>query len=105
MTAQQSSWPDTERAADALGPEAGLVARVDPAGFAGSVGSVLSRAAYRPGAVAAAIFRFGTSLARIGPAALSHWSAGRAGPLGAPPAMGSDRYPPIGDAPGDYLRE
>jgi polyhydroxyalkanoate synthase len=33
------------------------------------------------------------------------WSAGRAGPLGAPPPMGSDRYPPIGDAPGDYLRE
>jgi len=78
MTAEQSSWPDGERPADALGPEAGLVAQVDPAGFAGSVGSVLSRAAYRPGAVAAATFRFGTSLARIGPAALSRW-AGRDG--------------------------
>ena len=55
---------------------AGLVARIDPAGFAGSVGSVLTRAARRPDAVAAATLRFGTSVARIGPAALSRW-AGR----------------------------
>ena len=76
MTAQQSSWQDGERAADALGPEAGLVARIDPAGFAGSVGSVLTRAARRPDAVAAATLRFGTSVARIGPAALSRWAGG-----------------------------
>ncbi len=33
------------------------------------------------------------------------WSAARAGSPGAPPPMGSDRYPPIGEAPGNYLRE
>ena len=76
MTAPQSSWQDAEQAADALGPEAGLVARMDPAGFAGSVGSVLSRAARRPDAVGSATVRFAAGLARIGPAALSRW-AGR----------------------------
>jgi polyhydroxyalkanoate synthase subunit PhaC len=88
MSAQQSSWQDGERAADALGPEAGLVARIDPAGFAGSVGSVLSRAARRPDAVAAATLRFGTSAARIGPAALSRWA-------------GRDNEPPLPADPKD----
>jgi polyhydroxyalkanoate synthase subunit PhaC len=31
------------------------------------------------------------------------WGAERAGPLGPPPPMGSDHYPAIGDAPGDYV--
>jgi polyhydroxyalkanoate synthase len=76
LTAPQSPWQAGEQAADALGPEAGLVARMDLAGFAGSVGAVLSRAALRPDAVGSATFRFAASLARIGPAALSRW-AGR----------------------------
>jgi polyhydroxyalkanoate synthase subunit PhaC len=33
------------------------------------------------------------------------WSARRAGPLASPPPMGSDRYPPLNDAPGTYVRE
>ena len=32
------------------------------------------------------------------------WAADRAGPLGSPPAMASDRYPVLGEAPGDYVR-
>src|SRR5215472_11810523 len=32
------------------------------------------------------------------------WSDARAGRLVAPPTMGSDRFPPLGDAPGDYVR-
>ena len=80
MTAPQSSWQNGEQAAEALGPEAGLVARLDPAGFAGSVGVVLSRAAQRPGAVGSATVRFAASLARIGPAALSRWAGREAEP-------------------------
>jgi polyhydroxyalkanoate synthase subunit PhaC len=32
------------------------------------------------------------------------WAAARAGALVAPPPMGSERFPPAGDAPGDYVR-
>ena len=33
----------------------------------------------------------------------TEWSSPRAGELVAPPAMGSDRYPPVADAPGEYV--
>jgi polyhydroxyalkanoate synthase len=32
------------------------------------------------------------------------WAGPRAGDLVAPPPMGSRRYPPLGPAPGDYVR-
>jgi polyhydroxyalkanoate synthase subunit PhaC len=32
------------------------------------------------------------------------WAASRAGALVPPPPMGSERYPPVGDAPGEYVR-
>ena len=35
----------------------------------------------------------------------TEWSSRRAGPLGAPPPMGGDRHPPLGDAPGTYVLE
>jgi polyhydroxyalkanoate synthase subunit PhaC len=34
----------------------------------------------------------------------AEWAAARAGTLVAPPTMGSARYPPVGDAPGEYVR-
>ena len=35
----------------------------------------------------------------------ARWAGKRAGPRRSPlPSMGSDRYPPVGDAPGDYVR-
>ena len=32
------------------------------------------------------------------------WGAERAGSLGPPPSMGSERHPAVGDAPGEYVR-
>ena len=32
------------------------------------------------------------------------WGADRAGPLTSPPPLGSDAYPALGDAPGEYIR-
>ena len=32
------------------------------------------------------------------------WAGPRAGGLGAPPPMGSEQFPPVADAPGDYVR-
>ena len=34
----------------------------------------------------------------------TRWADGRAGRLAAPPPMGSDRYPALGAAPGEYVR-
>jgi polyhydroxyalkanoate synthase len=34
----------------------------------------------------------------------AEWAGQRAGPLAGPPRMGSDKYPPLADAPGDYVR-
>ena len=33
------------------------------------------------------------------------WAAHRAGPLVSPPSLGSDRYPPLDDAPGSYVHD
>jgi len=32
------------------------------------------------------------------------WSIARAGAMVDPPAVGSSRYPPLGEAPGEYVR-
>jgi polyhydroxyalkanoate synthase len=71
-----------------------LVARVDPAGSAGSLRPVT------PGQWRAAARKVSGSWWED----WASWSAARPGPAGAPPAMGSGRYPPLGDAPGEYLR-
>ena len=34
----------------------------------------------------------------------ARWADERAGRLAAPPPMGSDRYPALGEAPGEYVR-
>jgi polyhydroxyalkanoate synthase len=60
-------------AAEALAPESGLFARLDPADFGKSVLSVLARAAGRPAAAGGAWLRFGTDLARIWPVATARW--------------------------------
>jgi hypothetical protein len=84
-----------------LGPESGLFAQLDPVDFARSVLSALGRAAGHPDDVRDAWLRFATAMAGTWPAAAGHVRAGR---LAAPPPMGSDRHPALGEAPGEYAR-
>jgi polyhydroxyalkanoate synthase len=85
MSAAEQSGAD---ACETLAPEAGLLARLDPADFGESVLSVLGRAALRPAEVASAWTRFGTGLARLWPAVTARW-------------FGSRMAPPLPADPGD----
>jgi polyhydroxyalkanoate synthase len=69
-------------AAEALAPESGLMARLDPADFTRSVASVLARAAGHPAEVAGAGLRFGAALTRVWPVAVARW-------------LGTDTEPPV----------
>ena len=93
MSAQESAWQEGMDAAEALAPETGLFARLDPADFGGSL---LSRA--RPRRRGArprsprAWLQFGTALAGIWPVAAARW-------------LGSDVAPPVPvDAQGPAVR-
>jgi polyhydroxyalkanoate synthase subunit PhaC len=78
---RETAWQAALDASEALAPEAGLLARLDPADLGQSVLCVLGRAAQRPDEVAAACARYGAALAAIGPAATARWL----GSPGAPP--------------------
>jgi polyhydroxyalkanoate synthase len=69
-------------AAEALAPEGGLMARLDPADFTRSVLRVLARAAGHPGEAAGAGLRFGAALTRVWPVAVARW-------------LGADAEPPV----------
>jgi polyhydroxyalkanoate synthase subunit PhaC len=86
--AGDAAWQAGADACETLAPEAGLLARLDPADFGQSVLSVLGRAALRPAEVAAAWARFGMVLAKAWPAATARW-------------LGSTMAPPVPADPGD----
>jgi polyhydroxyalkanoate synthase subunit PhaC len=86
MSAQEPAWPPGADASEALGPESGLLARLDPADFGESLLAVLARAAGRPAEVAGAALRYGAALASLGPVAAARWlGAGVPGPVPAGP--------------------
>jgi len=79
------SPPEADRepgaaAAEVLAPEAGLLARLDPADFGEALLAVLARSAGRPAEVAGAWLRFGAALAQTGQAATARWLGVPAGP-------------------------
>jgi polyhydroxyalkanoate synthase subunit PhaC len=76
-------------AAEAVGPEGGVFARLDPADFGPSLLSVLGRAAGHPASVAEAGLRFAGAVAGVGPAALARWLGAAVDPP--VPADGRDR--------------
>jgi polyhydroxyalkanoate synthase len=73
MTVQEPAWQAAEAAVAALAPEASEFGSLDMAGFSESILAVFARAAGHPGDTAAAMMRFGASLARIGPATALRW--------------------------------
>jgi polyhydroxyalkanoate synthase subunit PhaC len=86
MSAQEPAWPPGADASEALGPESGLLARLDPADFGESLLAVLARAAGRPAEVAGAALRYGAALASLGPVVAARWlGAGVPGPVPAGP--------------------
>src|SRR5258708_14598463 len=88
MSSREAAWQAGADGAEVLAPESGVCARLDPADFGESVLSGLGRAAVRPGEVAGAWARFGTALAKVGPAAAARW-------------LGSQMAPPVPADPGD----
>ena len=88
MNVRETAWQPAEEAAAALEPEAGLIGRLDMAGFGQSLISVLARAAAHPGDVAQAALRFSTDLAMIWPAAARLWAGAPAAP---PVPAGQDK--------------
>jgi polyhydroxyalkanoate synthase subunit PhaC len=82
VSTRETAWQAAVDAAEALAPESGLMARLDPADFARSVLSVLARAAGRPAEVAGAGLRFGAALTRVWPVAAARW-------------LGADAEPPV----------
>jgi polyhydroxyalkanoate synthase subunit PhaC len=73
------------QASEALGPEMGVLARLDPADFGVSVLTALTRAAGRPAEAGRAWFRFGSAMAMAGPVALARWAG-----AGTPPPVPLD---------------
>jgi poly[(R)-3-hydroxyalkanoate] polymerase subunit PhaC len=63
-----AAWSAAEQAAGALGPEADVLGRVDPADFGLSLVTVLGRSATRPVMVSDAVRAFATALTRVVPA-------------------------------------
>jgi polyhydroxyalkanoate synthase subunit PhaC len=73
MSPREAAWESGTDAAEALAPEGGLLARLDPADFGESLLTVLARAAGRPAEVAGAGLRFGAAMALAGQAAAARW--------------------------------
>ena len=82
VSEQESAWQAGTQASEALGPEMGLLARLDPADFGTSVLTALARAAGHPAEAGRAWLRFGSAMAMAGPVALARWA-------------GADTPPPV----------
>jgi poly[(R)-3-hydroxyalkanoate] polymerase subunit PhaC len=94
---REPAWQAALDASEALAPETGLLARLDPADLGQSVLRVLGRAAQRPAEVAAAWARYGAALAALGPAATARWLGSAAhlaahAPASVPAATGDRRF-------------
>ena len=73
MSVQEPAWQTGAQASEALGPEMGLLARLDPADFGTSLLGALTRAAGRPAEVGQAWLRYSTAMAMAWPAAVARW--------------------------------
>jgi polyhydroxyalkanoate synthase subunit PhaC len=82
VTANEKAREIAEAAAEALAPDADILASADAAGLGEAMLAVLRRAAMNPSATASATLRYWTSLATAGPIAAARW-------------LGVDAAPPV----------
>jgi polyhydroxyalkanoate synthase subunit PhaC len=82
VSEREPAWQTGAQASEALGPEMGLLARLDPADFGTSVLATLTRSAGRPAEVGRAWLRYGSAMARAWPVAVARWA-------------GADMPPPV----------
>ena len=80
MSTAEPAWQTGVQASEALAPEMGLLAQLDPADFGTSVLAVLTRAAGHPAEAGQAWLRFGSAMARAWPAAVARWAGADARP-------------------------
>ncbi len=91
MTAQEFAWQAGAQASEALAPEMGLLAQLDPADFGTSLLTALARAAGRPAEAGRAWLRFGSAMATAWPVAVARW-AGADTPPPVPPDEKDRRF-------------
>ena len=91
MTAYETARESAEAAAEALAPDADVLASVDAAGLGEATLAVLRRAAGHPGATASATMRYWTSMAMAGPVATARW-LGISAPPPVPVPDGDKRF-------------
>jgi polyhydroxyalkanoate synthase len=91
MSERETAWQTATQASEALGPETGLLARLDPADFGASLLAALTRAASQPAAAGRAWLRFGSAMAGVWPAAVARW-AGADVPPPVPPDEKDKRF-------------
>jgi polyhydroxyalkanoate synthase subunit PhaC len=80
MTSHEADRPLAESVAHAIGPEAGQLGPLDPAGFGAALVKVLGRGLTNGPASTAALERFWRGVGGIGPAAAALWRGGQPGP-------------------------
>ena len=91
MSEPEPAWQAGAQASEALGPEMGLLARLDPADFGASLLAALTRAAGRPAEAGRAWVRYGSAMARAWPVAIARW-AGADTPPPVPPDERDRRF-------------
>src|SRR5262245_17788050 len=91
VSVREPAWQTGVQASEALGPEMGLLARLDPADFGVSVLAALTRAAGRPAEAGRAWLRYGSAMARAWPVAVARW-AGAGTPPPVPPDEKDRRF-------------
>jgi len=91
VNAQEPAWQTGAQASEALAPEMGLLAQMDPADFGTSLLTALARAAGRPAEAGQAWLRFGSAMATAWPVAVARW-AGADTPPPVPPDAKDKRF-------------
>jgi polyhydroxyalkanoate synthase len=89
VSEQEPAWQTGVQASEVLGPEMGLLARLDPADLGTALLAAFTRAAGHPAEAGRAWLRYGSAMARAWPVAVARWAG--AGTLPPVPADDKDK--------------